>query len=158
MRVGQGFDVHQFGGPGPVVLGGVSIPHEQGLLAHSDGDVLWHALSDALLGAIGAGDIGVWFPDHDPQYAGADSGVLLQAVYAEVQRQGWQLVNLDLTVITQVPKINPHRKAIQQRTATLLKLPEERVNIKATTTEGLGFTGRAEGIASQAIVLLEARP
>ncbi|RUO36356.1 2-C-methyl-D-erythritol 2,4-cyclodiphosphate synthase [Aliidiomarina sanyensis] len=154
MRIGQGFDVHKFGGDGPIVLGGVTIEHEQGLVAHSDGDVALHALADAFLGACGLGDIGVWFPDHDPAFAGADSGELLKKVYLEVRRKGFTLGNLDLTIICEKPKIGPYRAAIRRRIAELLLTSEERVNVKATTTEKLGFTGRGEGIASMAVVLL----
>lgn len=156
MRIGQGFDVHKFGGEGPVRIGGVDIPHEQGLLAHSDGDVLLHALTDAFLGAIGEGDIGVWFPDNDPSFKGADSAVLLQTVYARVRQLGWVPANLDLTIICETPKVNPHRAAIRARIASLLALPEAQVNVKASTTEKLGFTGRKEGIAAMAVVLLVA--
>jgi len=154
MRIGQGFDVHKFAGDGPIRLGGITIDCDQGLLAHSDGDVLLHAIADALLGAIGAGDIGVWFPDNDPAFAGADSGVLLQKVWQEVCLQNYQLVNMDVTVICEKPKINPHRQAIQERIATLLAVAPNQINVKATTTEGLGFTGRKEGIAAMATVLL----
>src|SRR5690554_4669521 len=156
MRIGQGFDVHKFGGEGPVRLGGVDIPYEQGLVAHSDGDVLLHALTDAFLGAIGEGDIGEWFPDNDPNYKNADSASLLAEVYARVQALGWQPANIDLTLICEAPKINPHRAAIKARVAELLQLKEEQVNIKASTTEKLGFTGRKEGIAALAVVLLVA--
>mgnify|MGYP001210449279 CR=1 FL=1 len=156
IRIGQGFDVHKFGGEGPVTLGNIVIPCDQGLLAHSDGDVLLHAIADAFLGAIGAGDIGVWFPDNDPAYAGADSGALLQQVWREVTQRGFDLINLDATVICQKPKINPHREAIQQRIAELLEVATTQINIKATTTEELGFTGRKEGIAAMAVVLLGA--
>lgn len=156
MRIGQGFDVHKFGGEGPLRLGGLDIPYEQGLLAHSDGDVLLHALTDAFLGAIGEGDIGVWFPDHDANFAGVDSGVLLQQVYQRVQELGWRPNNIDLTIICEAPKINPYRAAIRSRIAELLNMEEARVNIKASTTEKLGFVGRKEGITALAIVLLVA--
>ncbi|MCL5254680.1 MAG: 2-C-methyl-D-erythritol 2,4-cyclodiphosphate synthase [Gammaproteobacteria bacterium] len=158
IRIGQGFDVHKFGGEGPIKLGNITIPCDQGLLAHSDGDVLLHALADAMLGAIGAGDIGVWFPDNDAAYAGADSGELLQRVWQEVQQRGFGLINLDVTVICQKPKINPHRQAIRARIAELLEVSVAQVNVKATTTEELGFTGRKEGIAAMAVVLLGAQP
>lgn len=156
MRIGQGFDVHKFGGEGPVRLGGVDIPYEQGLLAHSDGDVLLHALTDAFLGAIGEGDIGEWFPDNDPKYKNADSALLLTEVYARVQALGWKPANIDLTLICEAPKVNPHRAVIKSRIANLLTLDEGQVNIKASTTEKLGFTGRKEGIAALAVVLLVA--
>lgn len=154
MRIGQGFDVHKFAGEGPVILAGIEIPCDQGLLAHSDGDVVLHALCDALLGAIGQGDIGVWFPDTDEAFAGADSALLLDKVWNAVKAAGFALGNLDITVICQKPKINPHRDAMRQRIANLLGVALNQVNIKATTTEGLGFTGRSEGIASMAAVLL----
>lgn len=157
LRIGQGYDVHKFGGEGPVRLGGIDIPFEQGLLAHSDGDVLLHALTDALLGAIGEGDIGQWFPDNDPKYKGADSVTLLLSVFERVQALGFSIVNLDLTLICEAPKINPHRGAIKNRVADVLGLESTQVNIKATTTEGLGFTGRKEGIAAMAVVLLVAQ-
>lgn len=156
MRIGQGFDVHKFGGEGPIRLGGIDIPYEQGLLAHSDGDVLLHALTDAFLGAIGEGDIGVWFPDNDPKFKGADSTILLTEVYARVQELGWAPTNIDVTLICESPKINPHRAAIRTKLAELLGLEEGQVNVKASTTEKLGFTGRKEGIAALAVVLLVA--
>ncbi|MCH8491785.1 MAG: 2-C-methyl-D-erythritol 2,4-cyclodiphosphate synthase [Idiomarina sp.] len=155
MRIGQGFDVHKFGGAGPVRLAGIDIPCDQGLLAHSDGDVVLHAICDALLGAIGEGDIGVWFPDNDPAFKGANSADLLTKVWQAVTAQQYTMANLDVTVICQKPKINPHREAMRERIAAILQLEPTRVNVKATTTEGLGFTGRSEGIASMAVVLLE---
>lgn len=156
MRIGQGFDVHKFGGTGPVILGGVPIACDQGLIAHSDGDVVLHAVCDALLGAIGQGDIGVWFPDTDENFAGVDSAELLKKVWESVIAEGYQLGNLDITVICQKPKINPHREVMRARIAEILDVPQGSINIKATTTEGLGFTGRSEGIASMAVVLLVA--
>ncbi|RUO38241.1 2-C-methyl-D-erythritol 2,4-cyclodiphosphate synthase [Aliidiomarina shirensis] len=154
MRIGQGFDVHKFGGEGPVMLAGVPVDCDQGLLAHSDGDVVLHAICDALLGAIGQGDIGVWFPDTDAEFAGADSAKLLAKVWQAVKSAGYQLGNLDITIICQKPKINPHREAMRARVADILGVQQTSINIKATTTEGLGFTGRSEGIASMAAVLL----
>lgn len=154
MRIGQGFDVHKFGGEGPVMLAGVEVPSEKGLIAHSDGDVALHALCDAILGAVGEGDIGSWFPDDDPQFKGADSGVLLQKVYQLALNRGLEIINLDLTIIAQAPRIGPYRGKMAKRVSELLGLPDDRVNIKATTTETLGFTGRKEGIAAMAIVLL----
>jgi len=154
MRIGQGFDVHKFGGEGPIMLAGVEVPSERGLVAHSDGDVALHALCDAILGAVGEGDIGTWFPDDDPQFKGADSGVLLQKVYQLALNRGLEVINLDLTIIAQVPRIGPYRGKMAKRVSELLGLPDDRVNIKATTTETLGFTGRKEGIAAMAIVLL----
>ncbi len=155
MRVGQGFDVHAFGPGEKVVIGGVAIPHGRGLVAHSDGDVLLHALCDALLGAAALGDIGRHFPDTDPGYKNADSRALLRMVYAKVRAQGWQLVNADMTVIAQAPKMSRHIPAMIERIAEDLDSALNQINIKATTTERLGFTGREEGIAAQAAVLLE---
>lgn len=155
MRVGQGFDVHAFGPGDKVVIGGVIIPHDRGLVAHSDGDVLLHALCDALLGAAALGDIGRHFPDTDPGYKNADSRALLRMVYAKVRAQGWQLVNADMTVIAQAPKMARHIPAMIERIADDLDSAVGQINIKATTTERLGFTGREEGIAAQAVVLLE---
>ncbi|MGJ3255084.1 MAG: 2-C-methyl-D-erythritol 2,4-cyclodiphosphate synthase [Alcanivorax sp.] len=157
MRVGQGFDVHAFTEGDHVMLGGVAIPHSQGLKAHSDGDVALHALSDALLGALALGDIGHYFPDTDPQWQGADSGTLLAAIYQDVTAAGWQLANADITVICQAPKLAPHIAAMRQRIADLLDCQVGQVSVKATTTEKLGFTGRKEGIAVQAVVLVESR-
>ncbi|WP_194755797.1 2-C-methyl-D-erythritol 2,4-cyclodiphosphate synthase [Aliidiomarina indica] len=154
MRVGQGFDVHKFGGEGPLRLAGVTVPHDVGLLAHSDGDVALHALTDALLGAVGLGDIGHWFPDNDPTFAGADSAELLKTAYREVQAQGFTLENADLTIICERPKIGPFREQMRARVAELFAVPLTHINIKGTTTERLGFTGRGEGIASMAVVLL----
>ncbi len=154
MRIGHGFDVHKFGGEGPVIIGGVAIDYEQGLLAHSDGDVALHAISDALLGAIAAGDIGRHFPDTDAAYAGVDSRVLLRDVYQRVQGEGLKLGNLDVTIIAQAPKMAPHIEAMRQCLTDDLKCELGQVNVKATTTEKLGFTGRKEGIACEAVVLL----
>lgn len=154
IRVGQGFDVHRFGEGDHVMLGGVRIPHNQGLEAHSDGDVLLHALIDALLGAAGMGDIGQHFPDTDPQFAGVDSADLLQKLWGEIVQQGWLLGNADLTVIGERPRVTGHRGAIRERVASLLGVTLGQVNLKATTTEKLGFTGRKEGLAAQAVVLL----
>lgn len=156
IRIGQGFDVHAFSEGDHVMLGGVAIPHSQGLKAHSDGDVALHALSDALLGALALGDIGHYFPDTDPQWKGADSGKLLAAIYQDVTSAGWQLGNADLTVICQAPKLAPHIDAMRQRIADLLGCHVGQISVKATTTEKLGFTGRKEGIAVQAVVLLVA--
>jgi len=158
MRIGQGFDVHAFGEGEKVVIGGVVIPHDRGLVAHSDGDVLLHALCDALLGAAGLGDIGRHFPDTDPQYRNADSRALLRMVYAKVRAQGWLLGNADMTVIAQAPRLGQHIPAMRERLAQDLDCTLAQVNIKATTTEKLGFTGRKEGIAAEAVVLLRARP
>jgi 2-C-methyl-D-erythritol 2,4-cyclodiphosphate synthase len=157
IRIGQGFDVHAFTYGDHVMLGGVAIPHSHGLKAHSDGDVALHALSDALLGALALGDIGHYFPDTDPQWQGADSGTLLAAIYQDVTAAGWQLGNADITVICQAPKLAPHIGAMRQRIADLLNCEVGQVSVKATTTEKLGFTGRKEGIAVQAVVLVESR-
>lgn len=154
MRIGHGFDVHKFGGFGPCMLGGVPVPYEQGLLAHSDGDVVLHAVSDALLGAIGAGDIGRHFPDTAAQFKGIDSRILLRDVFARVQQAGYAIGNLDVTIIAQAPKMAPHIAAMCAVLAADLQCDLNRVNVKATTTEQLGFTGRKEGIATEAVVLL----
>ncbi len=154
MRIGHGFDVHKFGGVGPCMLGGVAVPYEQGLLAHSDGDVVLHAVSDALLGAIGAGDIGRHFPDTAAQFKGIDSRILLRDVFARVKTAGYAIGNLDVTIIAQAPKMAPHIDAMCTVLAADLQCDLNRVNVKATTTEQLGFTGRKEGIATEAVVLL----
>jgi 2-C-methyl-D-erythritol 2,4-cyclodiphosphate synthase len=156
MRIGHGYDVHRFGEGEHVVLGGVKIPYPYGLVAHSDGDVLLHALCDALLGACALGDIGRHFPDTDAQYAGADSRELLRRVYALVLEQGFTLANVDITVIAQAPKLSPHVEAMRELIASDLQSARAQVNVKATTTEGLGFVGREEGIAAHAVVLLQA--
>ncbi|WP_100297940.1 2-C-methyl-D-erythritol 2,4-cyclodiphosphate synthase [Salinivibrio kushneri] len=154
MRIGHGFDVHKFGGDGPVIIGGVSVPYAQGLIAHSDGDVALHALCDALLGAIAAGDIGQHFPDTSDEWKGADSRVLLRDVYNKVRRKGYQLGNADITIIAQAPKMGPHIDAMREAIASDLCVTVDAVNVKATTSERLGFTGRKEGIACEAVVLL----
>ena len=156
MRIGQGFDAHAFREGGRLVLGGVGIPHDRGLAAHSDGDVLLHALCDALLGAAGLGDIGRHFPDSDPQYAGIDSRVLLRSTVEKVAARGWRVVNVDLTLIAQAPRLAPYVDTMRANIAADLDIDTDAVNVKATTTEGLGFTGRKEGIAAQAVVLLDA--
>ena len=154
MRIGHGFDVHKFGGEGPVIIGGVSVPYEQGLIAHSDGDVALHALCDALLGAIAEGDIGRHFPDTDDKWKGADSGALLRDVYRRVKEKGFVLGNADVTIIAQAPKMAPHIQAMCVAIAEDLETELGNVNVKATTSERLGFTGRKEGIACEAVVLL----
>lgn len=156
-RIGHGFDVHRFGPGDHVVIGGVSIPHRCGLVAHSDGDVLLHALCDALLGAAGLGDIGHHFPDTDPAYRGADSRELLRAVQARLEAAGWRLGNADLTVVAQAPRMAAFITAMREHIAADLRVEVKQVNVKATTTERLGYTGREEGIAAYAVVLLEAR-
>jgi 2-C-methyl-D-erythritol 2,4-cyclodiphosphate synthase len=158
LRIGHGFDVHAFGEGDFVTLGGVRIPHPRGLEAHSDGDVVLHALCDALLGAAALGDIGRLFPDTDPAWRGADSRGLLREVVARVAAAGWRPVNADLTVICQAPRIGPHRAAMQAGIAADLGIADGGVNVKATTTEGLGYLGRGEGIAAHAVVLLGERP
>jgi 2-C-methyl-D-erythritol 2,4-cyclodiphosphate synthase len=156
MRIGHGYDVHRFGAGEAIVLGGVRIPHHRGLEAHSDGDVLIHAICDALLGAIGQGDIGRHFPDTDPANAGIDSRVLLRRVVGLVQAAGWELANLDATLVAQAPRMAPHIDSMRANLAADLVAEVSRVNVKATTTEKLGFTGREEGIAAHAVVLLQA--
>ncbi|HHT7227118.1 TPA: 2-C-methyl-D-erythritol 2,4-cyclodiphosphate synthase [Bacillus cereus] len=154
-RIGQGFDVHEFAEGRPLIIGGITIPHEKGLIGHSDADVLLHTIADACLGAIAAGDIGKHFPDTDPAFKDADSAVLLQKVWAFVREQGYELGNLDCTIIAQKPKMAPHIESMRKRISELLKTSIDNINVKATTTEKLGFTGREEGIASQAVVLLQ---
>jgi 2-C-methyl-D-erythritol 2,4-cyclodiphosphate synthase len=156
MRIGHGYDVHRLGTGAEIVLGGVHIPYHRGLEAHSDGDVLIHAICDALLGAIGQGDIGRHFPDTDPANANIDSRLLLRRVVALVQAAGWQLANLDSTLVAQAPRMAPHIDAMRANLAADLAADVSRVNVKATTTERLGFTGREEGIAAHAVVLLQA--
>jgi len=155
MRIGHGYDVHRFGPGEAVVLGGVRIVHTHGLLAHSDGDVALHALCDALLGAIAAGDIGRHFPDSDPRFKGADSRELLRACMVLVRRDGFRLGNADVTIIAERPRIASHVEAMRTNIAADLDARVHQVNVKATTTEGLGFAGRREGIAAHAVVLLE---
>lgn len=156
MRIGHGYDVHRFGAGEAIVLGGVRIPHHRGLEAHSDGDVLIHAICDALLGAIGQGDIGRHFPDTDPANANIDSRILLRRVAGLVQAAGWQLANLDATLVAQAPRMAPHIDSMRANLAVDLAAEVSQVNVKATTTEKLGFTGREEGIAAHAVVLLQA--
>jgi 2-C-methyl-D-erythritol 2,4-cyclodiphosphate synthase len=153
-RIGQGFDVHQFAENRPLIIGGITIPYEKGLLGHSDADVLLHTVADACLGAIGEGDIGRHFPDTDPDYKDADSSKLLVHVWNLVKEEGYELVNADCTIIAQKPKMAPYILPIKNRIAELLETAPENINVKATTTEKLGFTGRGEGIAAQAVVLL----
>lgn len=155
MRIGHGYDVHKFGGKGPIVIAGVPIESTAGLIAHSDGDVALHALCDALLGAVALGDIGRHFPDNDNSYAGADSRKLLKHVYQLVRAKGFTLGNLDLTIVAQAPKMAPYIQQMCANLASDLKVDLDQVNVKATTTEKLGFAGRKEGIASYAVVLLE---
>ncbi|WP_233522697.1 2-C-methyl-D-erythritol 2,4-cyclodiphosphate synthase [Peribacillus glennii] len=153
-RIGQGFDVHQLVEGRPLIIGGVTIPYEKGLLGHSDADVLLHTVADACLGAIAAGDIGKHFPDTDPEFKDADSAKLLQHVWQLVKKEGYVLGNADCTIIAQSPKMAPYIGQMRERIAELLDASADQINVKATTTEKLGFTGRNEGIASQATVLL----
>lgn len=157
LRIGQGFDVHALVPDRPLIIGGVTIPYHLGLLGHSDADVLLHALTDALLGAAGLGDIGRMFPDSDAKYAGADSRKLLRIAYAKVEAAFFDVVNVDATVICQAPKILPHAPAIVRNIASDLRMDASAINIKGKTTEKLGFAGRGEGIAAQVVVLLERR-
>lgn len=155
MRVGQGFDVHRLVPERKLILGGITIPYELGLLGHSDADVLVHAVMDAMLGAIGAGDIGRHFPDHDPAYRDADSLKLLAEVVKMVNASGAKIANVDATVIAERPKMASFIPQMRQRLADILRISAERINVKATTTEGLGFTGKGEGIAAMAMVLMD---
>lgn len=154
-RIGQGFDVHQLTEGRPCIIGGIEIPHEKGLLGHSDADVLLHTIADAFLGAIGEGDIGKHFPDTDPAFKDADSQILLQRVWKLVEDKGYKLGNIDCTLIAQVPKMAPYIERIRENIASLIGAEISQINVKATTTEKLGFTGRKEGIAAQAVVLLQ---
>jgi len=154
LRIGHGFDVHAFAENRKLIIGGVEIAYERGLLGHSDADVLLHAICDALLGAAGLGDLGRHFPDTDPAYAGIDSRDLLRHVALLIAAQGWQVGNVDATIIAQAPKMAPHIAAMSANIATDLGVAMARVNVKATTTERLGFTGRGEGIAAEAVCLI----
>ena len=158
MRIGQGFDVHALVAGRALIIGGVSIPYEKGLAGHSDADVLLHALCDALLGAAALGDIGRHFPDTDPAYRGADSRWLLREVAALLEKNHFHVINVDATIIAQAPKVAPHIPAMVANIAADLAITRERVNVKAKTTERLGFAGRGEGIAAEAIALIESRP
>ena len=157
MRIGQGYDVHRLVVERPLILGGIEIPYEKGLLGHSDADVLLHAISDALLGAAALGDIGAHFPDSDPTYQGADSAELLRAVGNLVRGAGYEIGNIDSTVVCQAPKLAPHIGAMRARIAEVLALPVGAVSVKASTEEHMGFTGRGEGIAAHAVCLLTER-
>lgn len=154
IRVGQGFDVHEFAENRPLIIGGITIPYERGLIGHSDADVLLHTITDAALGAIGEGDIGRHFPDTDPNFKDADSAKLLEHIWKLVDARGYKLGNIDCTIIAQKPKMAPYIETIRARVADLLQADVSQVNVKATTTEKLGFTGREEGIASMATILL----
>jgi 2-C-methyl-D-erythritol 2,4-cyclodiphosphate synthase len=155
IRVGQGYDVHRLVAGRKLILGGVEIPFELGLLGHSDADALLHAITDALLGAVGLGDIGRHFPDTDPRFKGADSRVLLRAAVALLAERGWQVINVDATLIAQKPKIAPHAAAMVQNVAVDLGIPVDCVNIKGKTNEQLGYLGRVEAIEAQAVVLVQ---
>lgn len=157
-RIGQGFDVHALVEARPLILGGVHIPYERGLAGHSDADALLHALTDALLGAAGLGDIGRHFPDTDPQYRGADSRELLRVAYGKVRQAGWQVVNIDATIHAQAPKMGPHTPAMAANISADLAVDLACINIKAKTNEGLGHLGRKEGIAANVVVLLSSGP
>ena len=154
MRIGHGYDVHRFGEGDVITLGGLQIPHDRGLVAHSDGDVVLHALTDAILGAAALGDIGRHFPDTDPQFKGADSRVLLRHALSLVHAKGWQVGNVDITIAAQAPKLAPHIENMRERVASDLQVDLDQVNLKATTTEKLGFVGRKEGIEVHAVALL----
>jgi len=155
MRIGHGYDVHAFGDGDKIVIGGVIIPHRFGLVAHSDGDVLLHALCDALLGAVALGDIGKHFPDTDMQYRNADSRSLLRMVHAKINSLGWKVVNADLTIVAQAPRMATYIPRMVETIASDLQTEIDQINVKATTTERLGFVGREEGIECYAVVLLE---
>lgn len=154
-RIGHGYDVHKFGGPGPVILAGVSVDYEQGLVAHSDGDVVLHAVCDAILGALALGDIGRHFPDTDEQYQGIDSRILLRKVVAQAHQRDYVVGNLDVTIVAQKPRLGHLMEQMQVIVAQDLQVEVSQVNVKATTTEGLGFAGRKEGIACYASVLMQ---
>lgn len=158
IRIGQGYDVHQLAEGRPFILGGIEIEHDRGLLGHSDADVLLHTITDAALGAIGGGDIGKHFPDTDPEFKNADSRKLLTHIWAYVKEQGYELGNVDCTVIAQKPKLAPYIEQMRESIATLLEADISQVNVKATTSEHLGFVGREEGIAALAVILLTKRP
>lgn len=154
IRIGNGYDIHRLVSDRPLILGGVNIPHSLGLLGHSDADVLTHAIMDAMLGALSLGDIGHYFPPSDPQWAGADSLVLLEQVHQLIQTQGWQIGNIDSVIVAEQPKLKPYIKEMRDRLAQVLKLQPDQVGVKATTNEKLDATGREEGICAYAVVLL----
>ncbi|MDH2926362.1 2-C-methyl-D-erythritol 2,4-cyclodiphosphate synthase [Lonepinella koalarum] len=154
IRIGHGFDVHAFGQDRRLIIGGVEVPYQTGFIAHSDGDVALHALTDALLGAVALGDIGKLFPDTDMQFKDIDSRILLREAFTQVQQKGYKIGNIDVTIIAQAPKMRPYIDAMREVIATDLQCHLGQVNVKATTTEKLGFTGRGEGIATEAVVLL----
>ena len=153
-RIGHGYDVHRFGEGNFIVLGGVKIPHNHGFIAHSDGDVLIHSLCDALLGSIAAGDIGQHFPDTDEQYKNIDSSILLKKINQLLKQDQFLIGNIDISIVAQTPKMSPHIQLMRQHLATVLNIAQTQINIKATTTEKLGFTGRQEGIAVHSVVMV----
>ena len=153
-RIGQGFDVHEFAEGRPLIIGGITVPHEKGLIGHSDADVLLHTVTDAALGAIGEGDIGRHFPDTEPEFKDADSAKLLEYIWKMVEERGYKLGNIDCTIMAQRPKMAPYIEPMRQRIAELLHADPSQVNVKATTTEKRGFVGREEGIATMATILL----
>ena len=155
MRIGHGFDAHRFGEGDSVTIGGVSIPHTRGLIAHSDGDVLIHAICDAILDAMALGDIGKHFPDNDPAFENIDSAELLKSVMHSASDKGYKVGNLDCTVIAQAPRLGAHIPAMQTKLSMLLNVEADAVNVKATTTEKMGYTGRGEGISAHAVVLMQ---
>jgi len=155
MRIGHGFDAHRFGEGDSITIGGVAIPHTQGLIAHSDGDVLIHAICDAILGAMALGDIGKHFPDNDPAFKNIDSAELLKSVMQSASDKGYKVGNLDCTVIAQAPRLGAHIPAMQTKLSMLLNVEADAVNVKATTTEKMGYTGRGEGISAHAVVLMQ---
>ena len=155
MRIGHGFDAHRFGEGESVTIGGITIPHSQGLIAHSDGDVLIHAICDAILGAMALGDIGKHFPDNDPAFKNIDSAELLKSVMQSANDKGYVVGNLDCTVIAQAPRLGAHIPAMQSKLSGLLNVEVDAVNVKATTTEKMGYTGRGEGISAHAVVLMQ---
>lgn len=155
MRTGSGYDVHRLVNDRPLIIGGIEIPFEKGLMGHSDADVLTHAICDALLGALGLGDIGLHFPDSSEAFKDISSLRLLERCVDLMEQSGYRLVNLDATLLAQAPKIAPYRESIEERLATAFKTRTQRINVKATTTEGLGFVGRGEGMAAQCSVLIE---
>ena len=154
MRVGIGYDVHQLVSDRPLIIGGVNIPHDKGLQGHSDADVLAHAITDAMLGALALGNIGDWFPDTDPEYKDSDSIKLLQIVYKDIKSRGYSIGNIDAVLIAEYPKFKPYINTIRESLATALECNIDQISVKATTTEKLGFAGREEGIASEAVVLM----
>ncbi len=155
IRIGHGYDVHRLAENRLCMIGGVSIPYEKGLLGHSDADVLTHAIMDALLGAAALGDIGGWFPDHDPAYQGADSIQLLQVVCSKLKENGYHINNIDATILAQAPKMKPYILPMRERLSAACEISMDQINVKATTEEGLGFTGSGEGIAAHAVCLIE---